>query len=92
MSRSNCGAAQMTRSCETPILRKRFMTRSRLTKPEYHVVPKAGHFSFIAPCPSELARVAPEVCRDEPDFDRTRFHEEFDRAVVSFFRSRLGEP
>jgi hypothetical protein len=83
MSRSNCGAAQTT-----PILRAPYFAQTIYdalpTKPEYHVVPKAGHFSFIAPCPSELARVAPEVCKDESGFDRTRFHEEFDRAVVSF--------
>jgi predicted dienelactone hydrolase len=87
---------QLWRGADDPVLRNPYFAQAiydaLATKPEYHVVPKAGHFSFIAPCPSELARVAPEVCRDESDFDRTRFHEEFDRAVVSFFRSHLGEP
>ena len=29
-------------------------------KPEYHVVPNAGHFAFLAPCTPALAAVAPE--------------------------------
>lgn len=32
------------------------------TKPEYHVVPNAGHFAFLAPCTPALAKVAPEGC------------------------------
>jgi predicted dienelactone hydrolase len=84
---------QLWRGADDPILRDPYFAQAIYdalpTKPEYHVVPKAGHFSFIAPCPSELTRLAPEVCTDEPSFDRTRFHEEFDRAVVSFFRSHL---
>ena len=83
-----CGA-------DDPILRHPYFAQAIYDalpiKPEYHVIPKAGHFSFIAPCPSELARVAPEVCKDESGFDRTHFHEEFDRAVISFFRSHLGD-
>ena len=85
---------QLWRGADDPILRNPYFAQAIYdalpTKPEYHVVPKAGHFSFIAPCPSELAPVAPEVCKDEPGFDRTDFHKEFDRAVVSYFRSYLA--
>jgi predicted dienelactone hydrolase len=85
---------QLWRGADDPILRDPYFAQAIYdalpTKPEYHVVPKAGHFSFIAPCPSELARVAPEVCKDESGFDRTRFHEEFDRAVISFFGPTLA--
>ncbi len=43
------------------------------TPPEFHVVPGAGHFDFLAPCPAA------------PGFDRTAFHRRFDDAVVAFF-------
>jgi hypothetical protein len=87
---------QLWRGADAPILRNPYFAQKIYdalpTKPEYHVVPKvAGHFSFIAPCPGELAHVAPEVCNGEPGFDRTGFHNEFDRAVVTFFRSHLAE-
>jgi predicted dienelactone hydrolase len=58
-------------------------------KPEYHVVPKADHFSFLAPCSDSLARMAPAICQDEPGFDRAAFHEQFNDAVVAFFKARL---
>lgn len=59
------------------------------TKPEYRVVPNAGHFAFLAPCTPAFANVAPEVCRDPEGFDRTAFHREFDAAVVTFFTAKL---
>ena len=59
------------------------------TKPEYHVVPNAGHFAFLAPCTPALERVAPEICRDPEGFDRAAFHREFNGAVVDFFKTKL---
>jgi predicted dienelactone hydrolase len=58
-------------------------------KPEYHVVPNAGHFAFLAPCTPSLAAVAPEICRDPAGFDRVAFHREFNPAVVTFFKAKL---
>ena len=58
-------------------------------KPDYHVVPNARHLAFLAPCSETLAKKAPEVCRDEPDFDRAAFHEKFNAAVVAFFETQL---
>ena len=58
------------------------------TKPEYHVVPDAGHFVFIA-CSAEMTKRAPAICGDAPAFDRTAFHQKFNGAVVGFFRSQL---
>jgi predicted dienelactone hydrolase len=58
-------------------------------KPEYHVVPNAGHFVFLAPCSPQLERVAPQICRDAPGFDRAAFHREFNPAVVAFFTAKL---
>jgi predicted dienelactone hydrolase len=62
------------------------------TKPEYHVVPNAGHFAFLAPCTPLLERVAPEICRDPAGFDRVAFHREFNAAVVAFFKAKLPTP
>jgi predicted dienelactone hydrolase len=61
------------------------------TKPEYHVVPNAGHFAFLAPCTPMAESIAPEICRDPAGFDRVAFHREFNAAVVSFFKAKLPE-
>jgi predicted dienelactone hydrolase len=57
--------------------------------PEYHVVPKAGHFDFLVPCSSALAAIAPPICTSAPGFDRVAFHKTFDAAVVGFFDKTL---
>ena len=59
------------------------------SKPEFHLVPGAAHFAFLAPCSAELAKVAPEICRDGNGFDRAAFHREMDAKVVTFFTARL---
>jgi predicted dienelactone hydrolase len=61
------------------------------TRPDYVVVPNAGHFAFVA-CSATMAERAPAVCRDAPDFDRDAFHRTFNAAVVSFFETRLPAP
>jgi predicted dienelactone hydrolase len=58
-------------------------------KPEYHVVPKAGHFAFLAPCTPMAERYAAEICHDPAGFDRAAFHREFNPAVVAFFKAKL---
>lgn len=60
--------------------------------PEYHVVPKAGHFDFLAPCSSALATIAPPICSSAPGFDRVAFHASFNSAVVGFFSKTLRAP
>jgi predicted dienelactone hydrolase len=57
--------------------------------PEYHVVPNADHYDFLAPCSALMAQRAPDVCVERPGFDRTAFHEAFDRQVVQFFERTL---
>ena len=59
---------------------------------EYHVVPNAGHFVFLPPCPAELAQRRPELCIDPPGFDRTAFHQQFDAEALRFFRESLLKP
>ena len=58
-------------------------------KPDYRVVPNAGHFAFIVPCSPEAAKALPEICVDAGAFDRAAFHKEFNAAVVTFFRKHL---
>jgi predicted dienelactone hydrolase len=58
-------------------------------KPDYRVVPNAGHFAFLAPCNEALAKVASEACRDPADFDRVAFHRKFNATVVDFFLAKL---
>ena len=58
------------------------------TKPEYIVVPGAGHFAFLT-CSAEMAKRAPVICQDAPDFDRQAFHRAFNGAVVDFFKKTL---
>ena len=57
---------------------------------EYHVVPNAGHFAFLAPCPPALAARAPAICVDAAGFDRVAFHRQFDADVLEFFQTKLG--
>lgn len=60
--------------------------------PQYHVVPLAGHFDFLAPCNDTLAARAPEICSSAPGFDRRAFHASFNQAVSQFFRDTLVTP
>ena len=60
-------------------------------KPDYHVVPNAGHFAFLAPCTPALEKAVPFICHDPEGFDRTAFHQEFNKSVVAFFRANLPE-
>jgi predicted dienelactone hydrolase len=57
--------------------------------PEYHVVPNADHFDFLAPCSEQLAKVAPMICSEHAGFDRVAFHSQFNTDVVNFFRRTL---
>lgn len=59
-------------------------------KPEFHAVPTAGHFDFLAPC-AEPATM-PHLCASAPGFDRTKFHARFNAEVVRFFVEKLGRP
>lgn len=58
-----------------------------LPKAEYHVVPAADHFDFMAPCSDALAKVAPSICAKT--IDRAAFHKTFNAAVVRFFEKTL---
>ena len=55
--------------------------------PEYHAVPGAAHFTFLAPCPSWLI---PMLCKDANGFDRAAFHREMNRSVIAYFRKQFA--
>ena len=62
----------------------------RLAKrPEYHLVPNAGHFDFLPPCNPAMTASNPDLCVSRPGFDRAAFHTQFNREVVRFFRQTL---
>ena len=46
---------------------------------DHHVVPAAGHYSFMAPCTDALRARVPDICADDTDFDRTAFKADFNR-------------
>ncbi|WP_432378767.1 alpha/beta hydrolase family protein [Duganella sp. P38] len=58
--------------------------------PDYHVVPNAGHFDFLAPCSDALAKIAPPICQSAAGFDRAAFHQTFNASVVRFFGENLN--
>lgn len=62
------------------------------TQPDFRVVPGSQHFSFLPPCPAELAQSAAELCSDQPGFDRAAFHADFNAGVLAFFKAQLGQP
>lgn len=54
---------------------------------EFHSVPGAGHFSFLAPC--GLLR-PPGICADPGKFDRKAFHASMNASIVAFFSAHLN--
>jgi predicted dienelactone hydrolase len=57
--------------------------------PEFHDVPGADHYDFLAPCVAVLARINLTICASRPGFDRPAFHSQFNEEVVAFFRRTL---
>ena len=55
-------------------------------QPEVHIVANAIHYSFLAPC---TPQTPPFLCQDRPGFDRAAFHQQFNAAIVAFFRRHL---
>jgi len=53
---------------------------------DFHSVDNAVHLSFLAPCGPQSP---PQLCQDNPGFDRAAFHREFNRSIVGFFRAHL---
>jgi predicted dienelactone hydrolase len=58
--------------------------------PEDHARTGAGHYAFLPPCSEALAKQAPQICTDDPKFDRHAFHHDFNREIVAFFKKALS--
>lgn len=58
-------------------------------KPDYQVVPGAGHFDFLAPCTQKLAAIAPQICESKNGFERNAFHRIFNAALIGHFKKFL---
>ncbi|WP_261842221.1 alpha/beta hydrolase family protein [Aliamphritea ceti] len=60
---------------------------------EFITIDHAGHFIFIPPCNPELSTANPAVwkmvCTDDPKINRTSFHNDFNRQLISFFAKQL---
>ena len=53
---------------------------------EFHLVPRAGHMAFLAPC-GPIG--PPALCKDAEGFDRGYFHTHMNQSVIDFFNSTL---
>ncbi len=58
--------------------------------PDFHLVPKAGHLSFLAPCGLAAVLAPKGLCTDQKGFDRKAFHRDFNAAVLAFYDRTLG--
>jgi predicted dienelactone hydrolase len=82
---SELGGAGVTRESVAAVSRK------LPSEPVPHVVAKAGHWAFLAPCSAGQASSNPRICADGPEFDRTAFHQTFNADLVGFFHTQLGD-
>ncbi|WP_084385047.1 alpha/beta hydrolase family protein [Novosphingobium naphthalenivorans] len=60
------------------------------TAPQFHSVPGADHFDFLAPCNGPVS--VPAICAEASGFDRVGFHRQFNSAVAAFFTETLARP
>ncbi|MDH4873641.1 hypothetical protein E8E91_22730 [Pseudomonas sp. BN515] len=68
------------------------LVRRLPSPPDFRLLPGAGHFVFMAPCPQALGAVAPHVCQDAEGVDRAAIHEELNDEAVRFFSRTLADP
>lgn len=54
------------------------------------MIPKAGHYVFLSPCSTPLAKDAPDLCKDPPGVDRIAAHRSINASALVFFRKTLG--
>jgi predicted dienelactone hydrolase len=65
------------------------LARALSPRPEYVLVERAGHFSFVARFPGILRVVAGEAAQDPEGLDRDAMHEVMNREIVDFFHRTL---
>lgn len=59
------------------------------SRPEFHDIAGAGHFDFLSPCVEPASM--PQLCESAAGFDRRKFHDRFNQAVVRFFSRYLAK-
>ena len=64
--------------------------RGDFPDPQEIVVPKANHYSFLAPFPEVVAQSLPEIASDPEGFDRAAFHDVMNSTIVTFFKQTLS--
>ncbi|MBQ0709202.1 MULTISPECIES: dienelactone hydrolase [unclassified Ochrobactrum] len=60
------------------------------SKTALEVISNAGHFTFLAPCSSQLTQSAPELCIDNPKINRFALHQKINAEIAGFFNRTLG--
>ncbi len=71
--------------------------RAFAQSPEFHLVKGGGHFSFLEPCNLQMRTIitvmhwfgTDAICTDPAGFDRTEFHESFNKSVREHFERTL---
>lgn len=54
------------------------------------MIPKAGHFVFLGPCSSQLAKDAPAICNSPQGVNRARAYARINANALDFFRNTLS--
>lgn len=54
------------------------------------VLPRAGHFTFLTPCPKAIATQHPSLCQDAEGVDRTAIHQKLNQEMLKFFNESLS--
>lgn len=60
------------------------------TLADIKMIPKAGHYVFLAPCSPKLAEAAADICRDPPGVNRVEAHAQINANALAFFRKTLA--
>jgi predicted dienelactone hydrolase len=64
------------------------LLRALLPKPpDLRLIPGAGHFTFLSPCPAVLRWAW--FCKETGSFDRAAFHRDFNQSIIEFYQRNL---
>jgi predicted dienelactone hydrolase len=56
------------------------------------MIPGAGHYVFMGPCPPRLAEHLPDLCKAPPGVDRAAVQKQVNADALAFFRKTLDVP
>jgi predicted dienelactone hydrolase len=56
---------------------------------EHHVIPNAGHFSFLSPFPAAMQKPEFAPSQDPEGFDRAGFHPQMNLEILNFLHRVL---